>query len=139
MKGDTHMHPTRPFVAFLCALLVALGASLLLSTTASASHTLAFGYVHVGNHHSGLGVNAQGSSACNGTTCLVTVELPSDFYKLSVRCFGHKDVDVVIPAGFTGRVTAAVCEGPWWDGSIAAQLDAAHESPVTVEIHVTSA
>jgi len=70
---------------------------------------------------------------------LVTVELPSDFYKLSVRCFGHKDIDVLIPAETTGQVTAAICQGPWWDGSIAAQLDFAHDSDVTVQIHLTTA
>lgn len=81
----------------------------------------------------------QGSSACTDTTCLVTVELPGDFYKLSVRCFGHRDIDVLIPANTTQRITAAICEGPWWDGTIAAQLNAAHDSAVTVQIHLATA
>jgi hypothetical protein len=133
------MRVTRPFVAFLCAVLVVLGTSLLLAPTASANHTVAYGYVEVGNHHTGQGVTVQGSSDCTGTTCLVPVVLQRDFYKLYVRCFGHKDIGVVIPANTTTRVTGAICQGAWWDASIAAQLNDAHSSPVTVEIHVSAA
>jgi hypothetical protein len=112
-----------------CALLV-------VSATVFADHTRASAFIGINRNPTPILYGPGPGAACADTACTVDMSLNRRDYNLVVRCFEGTQTDVVIPAGETAAY-GVTCSGANYSMYAYAELDAPHDSPVTVTVRVT--